>query len=64
MRLRFTNILPDAPWYCNLVFPPILIVYEEENLVTALVPSERACLANSPGSIRRQPNLDPLATSL
>ena len=27
--------------------------YEELNLVTALVPSETACLANSPGSIKR-----------
>ena len=26
---------------------------EEENLVTALVPSETACLASSPGSMRR-----------
>jgi hypothetical protein len=27
--------------------------YDEENLVTALVPSDTACLANSPGSMRR-----------
>jgi hypothetical protein len=28
-------------------------VYAEENLVTALVPSETACLASSPGNMRR-----------
>ena len=28
-------------------------IYAEENLVTALVPSETACLASSPGSMRR-----------
>ena len=41
-------------------FPPqpefslgFIVVYAEENFVTALVPSDTACLANSPGSIKR-----------
>ena len=28
-------------------------IYEEVNLVTALVPSDTACLASSPGRMRR-----------
>jgi hypothetical protein len=31
----------------------VLFVYVVLNLVTALVPSDTACLANSPGSMRR-----------
>jgi hypothetical protein len=30
-----------------------LSIYDDENLVTALVPSLTACLASSPGKIRR-----------
>ena len=31
----------------------VFYVYADENLVTALVPSDTACLASSPGSIKR-----------
>merc|ERR1719343_1866208 len=31
----------------------VIFVYADENFVTALVPSETACLASSPGSINR-----------
>ena len=48
------------PFFCFLfVFFPLgcvqreLKIYAEVNLVTALVPSETACLANSPGKINR-----------
>ena len=48
------------PFFCFLfVFFPLgcvqreLKIYAEVNLVTALVPSETACLANSPGRTRR-----------
>jgi len=46
-------------FYFLFVFFPLgcvqreLKIYAEVNLVTALVPSETACLANSPGKINR-----------
>lgn len=56
---RSTNIVTsqqDALLYSNRLSNSSLVVavvYEEENLVTALVPSDTACFANSPGSISR-----------
>jgi hypothetical protein len=47
--------LPQSPNQTCIQSPFFLVVvfYEEENLVTALVPSLTACLASSPGSIKR-----------
>jgi hypothetical protein len=61
VRVRKSTLPNPAAWQCCVnsntktheAHPAHIYFVEEEYLVTALVPSDTACLASSPGRMRR-----------